>query len=209
MRDTSSSASTVSSVSRLEQAYHSPTADPTRGAPSLLVPHLTTLKPTEVQLDNLLHVLFERGAGEAELGAYQDTWDDLEAKARAMYKRTATDVGGMWRVWKKGALMSSFPSMSSRHWGMRAIARWVLAVGGEMLISRYMGYGLWRHPWRIRYRIASSIWSPPDDTQRTKTVQPDWPNWLIGNVCPHPIRSKKTEARVVTVLMRCQTRWWM
>ncbi|WWC88996.1 uncharacterized protein L201_003913 [Kwoniella dendrophila CBS 6074] len=61
------------------------------GAPSLVSSHLSTLKLSEIQLDNLLHVFSERGSAESLLGNNQETWNDHLKKSGDMYQRTAID----------------------------------------------------------------------------------------------------------------------
>lgn len=64
------------------------------GAPSLYLPHLSKLDLAEIQLDNLLHVVSERGGMEAHLAASElsEAWITVTGKAEAMYSRSATDV---------------------------------------------------------------------------------------------------------------------
>lgn len=62
------------------------------GAPPLVESHLTTLKPTEIQLDNLQHVFLERGAGEVIVGRTEKIWESQIDAAKKMYTRTKADV---------------------------------------------------------------------------------------------------------------------
>ncbi|WRT66679.1 uncharacterized protein IL334_003639 [Kwoniella shivajii] len=61
------------------------------GAYSLIPPHLSSLKISEIQLDNLLHIFTERGASESILGNNQEIWNDHMKKAGDMYQRTSID----------------------------------------------------------------------------------------------------------------------
>nr|ODN99855.1 hypothetical protein L204_02295 [Cryptococcus depauperatus CBS 7855] len=61
------------------------------GAPSLIPVHLEKLGLTEIQLDNLLHVILERGGGEAVIARNIDTWSSHVDQAIAMYQRVASD----------------------------------------------------------------------------------------------------------------------
>jgi N-terminal acetyltransferase B complex non-catalytic subunit len=61
------------------------------GAPALLVSSLEHIQPTEIQLDNLLHVYTERGT-DAVLGQTGSIWEMYADKAKLMYKRSASDV---------------------------------------------------------------------------------------------------------------------
>lgn len=63
-------------------------------APALYIPHLAKLDLTEIQLDNLLHIVSERGGLEARVAgpAVAKAWGDVVAKAVTMYSRSATEV---------------------------------------------------------------------------------------------------------------------
>ena len=61
----------------------------------MLAGPLTALKPTEVQLDNLLHPFIERGAGNCVLGQTRAVWTMYADKAEQMRKRTAVDVSSL------------------------------------------------------------------------------------------------------------------
>lgn len=63
-------------------------------APALYLPHLAKLDLTEIQLDNLLHIVSERGGLEARLAGPMaaKTWGDIVAKAATMYQRSVTEV---------------------------------------------------------------------------------------------------------------------
>ncbi|WWC69868.1 uncharacterized protein I206_103811 [Kwoniella pini CBS 10737] len=61
------------------------------GASSLIAPHLTSLKISEIQLDNLLHVFTERGAAESIYSNNQEIWTDHMKKSGEMYQRTSID----------------------------------------------------------------------------------------------------------------------
>lgn len=63
-------------------------------APGAYVPHLAKLNLSEIQLDNLLHVVSERGGVEARAGGKDvaKAWSDIVEKASLMYTRGATDV---------------------------------------------------------------------------------------------------------------------
>jgi N-terminal acetyltransferase B complex non-catalytic subunit len=64
-------------------------------APALYIPHLAKLDLTEIQLDNLLHIVSERGGLEARVAgpAVAKAWGEVVAKAVTMYSRSATEVG--------------------------------------------------------------------------------------------------------------------
>ena len=62
------------------------------GAPSLVAAPLSAIKPTEIQLDNLLHSLFERGATDALVGQTTAVFRTYADQANSMYKKSATDV---------------------------------------------------------------------------------------------------------------------
>ncbi|KAK4685849.1 N-terminal acetyltransferase B complex non-catalytic subunit, partial [Tremellales sp. Uapishka_1] len=62
------------------------------GAPTLLHSHLTAIKPAEIQHDNLMHSVFERGSSDVVSGKLQKVWSDQSDLAEAMYKRSAVDL---------------------------------------------------------------------------------------------------------------------
>lgn len=61
------------------------------GAPVLYAPHLKKLSLSEIQLDNLMHVVSERGALEAHAVGIS-LWQELADRATDMYGRSVTDV---------------------------------------------------------------------------------------------------------------------
>lgn len=61
------------------------------GAPGLYALHLKKLSLSEIQLDNLLHVVSERGALEAHAAGIA-LWQDHADRATDMYGRSVTDV---------------------------------------------------------------------------------------------------------------------
>ncbi|WVF71131.1 hypothetical protein IAT40_005928 [Kwoniella sp. CBS 6097] len=81
------------------------------GAPSLISPHLKALNLSEIQLDNLLHVLTERGASEVLLAGEQALWSDQTDKAVGMYKRTATDFPEYVKECLTNETYSKIPSL--------------------------------------------------------------------------------------------------
>jgi N-terminal acetyltransferase B complex non-catalytic subunit len=67
------------------------------GAISLVKPILEDLKPSEVQLDTLLHIWIEGGATDAILaptpkGVEVSAWDQWTAAMERMHNKSATDV---------------------------------------------------------------------------------------------------------------------
>ncbi|BEI85550.1 hypothetical protein CcaverHIS002_0509510 [Cutaneotrichosporon cavernicola] len=85
------------------------------GAPALYAPHLKQLSLSEVQLDNLLHVVSERGSLEAHAAGIT-LWEELEGRATEMYGRSVTDLPN----YIKQALQHE--TYSKVH-GMRALIR--------------------------------------------------------------------------------------
>ncbi|GMK53932.1 hypothetical protein CspeluHIS016_0105180 [Cutaneotrichosporon spelunceum] len=85
------------------------------GAPALYEPHLKQLSLSEIQLDNLLHVVSERGALEAHAAGIS-LWQELESRATDMYGRSVTDLPN----YIKQALQHE--TYSKVH-GMRALIR--------------------------------------------------------------------------------------
>ncbi|KAL1411365.1 mitochondrial distribution and morphology [Vanrija albida] len=61
-------------------------------APAMYIPHLDKLGLSEIQLDNLAHVLIERGGLEARIGGSAKQWGQTATKAAVMYQRSATDL---------------------------------------------------------------------------------------------------------------------
>lgn len=62
-------------------------------APAMYVAHLDKLGLSEIQLDNLAHVMIERGGAlEARIGGAAKQWGEMAAKAALMYQRSATDL---------------------------------------------------------------------------------------------------------------------
>lgn len=63
-----------------------------QGSASTLTDEKLYLSPSEIQLDTLLHLSVERGAGEAYAKTLRPDWQAEVQKAARMYKRTASDV---------------------------------------------------------------------------------------------------------------------
>jgi hypothetical protein len=68
-----------------------------KGALSLVKPLLEDLKPSEVQLDTLMHIWIEGGATDAHLapnprGTEVSAWERWTASMERMYNRSSTDV---------------------------------------------------------------------------------------------------------------------
>lgn len=68
-------------------------------APALYAPHLKKLSLSEIQLDNLLHVVSERGALEASAAGCR-LWQDHADRATDMYGRSVTDVSPVAWSWR-------------------------------------------------------------------------------------------------------------
>ncbi len=68
------------------------------GAPSLIAAPIAWLKPAEIQLDNLLHSLSERGSTDVLLGQITAVFRKHAEQANAMYKKSATDVSWLNRL---------------------------------------------------------------------------------------------------------------
>ncbi|WVW84264.1 hypothetical protein I302_106294 [Kwoniella bestiolae CBS 10118] len=81
------------------------------GVPSLVSPHLTQLKLSEIQLDNLLHVFTERGACESILGGNQDLWTDHMKRSGDMYQRTSVDFPEYIKECLSNETYSKIPSI--------------------------------------------------------------------------------------------------
>jgi hypothetical protein len=83
------------------------------------------MKPSESQLDTLLHIWVEGGATDALLapspkGQAPSAWDEWTFAMERMYSRTATDVCPLEIPLpsckaRKRILTSSHPNMSSKH----------------------------------------------------------------------------------------------
>lgn len=69
------------------------------GAAPLYFDHLKKLSLSEIQLDNLLHVVTERGALEAQASGKLTQWEDPANRATDMYGRSVTDVSAATQ-WK-------------------------------------------------------------------------------------------------------------
>ena len=62
------------------------------GTPSLIVAPLSALKPVEIQLDNLLHPLFERGSTDHASGQTTAIFATYAEKANSMHRKAAIDA---------------------------------------------------------------------------------------------------------------------
>ncbi|CAK9781194.1 hypothetical protein CC85DRAFT_331142 [Cutaneotrichosporon oleaginosum] len=85
------------------------------GAPGLYAQHLKKMSLSEIQLDNLLHIVSERGGIEADAAGIA-LWTELEGRATDMYGRAVTDLPN----YIKQALQNE--TYSKVH-GMRALIR--------------------------------------------------------------------------------------
>nr|XP_018262725.1 uncharacterized protein I303_04205 [Kwoniella dejecticola CBS 10117]OBR84883.1 hypothetical protein I303_04205 [Kwoniella dejecticola CBS 10117] len=85
------------------------------GAPSLVGPHLTALKISEIQLDNLLHIFTERGAAESLLGENREIWSDHAKKSGEMYLRTSVDFPEYVKESLSNETYSKIPSIQYIH----------------------------------------------------------------------------------------------
>ncbi|WWD03229.1 hypothetical protein V865_001280 [Kwoniella europaea PYCC6329] len=81
------------------------------GAPSLTATHLNSLKLSEIQLDNLLHIYTERGACESLLGANEGLWNDHMKKSGDMYQRTLVDFPEYIKECLSNETYSKIPSI--------------------------------------------------------------------------------------------------
>ncbi|OCF74339.1 hypothetical protein I204_04710 [Kwoniella mangroviensis CBS 8886] len=81
------------------------------GAPSLIGPHLSSLKLSEIQIDNLLHIYTERGACESLLGANEELWNDHMKKSGDMYQRTLVDFPEYVKECLSNETYSKIPSI--------------------------------------------------------------------------------------------------
>ncbi|WOO81229.1 N-alpha-acetyltransferase 25, NatB auxiliary subunit [Vanrija pseudolonga] len=62
-------------------------------APAMYIAQLDKLGLSEIQLDNLAHVMIERGGAlEARIGGAAKQWHEMSTKAALMYQRSATDL---------------------------------------------------------------------------------------------------------------------
>jgi hypothetical protein len=76
------------------------------GAVSLVKPLLEDLKPSEVQLDTLMHIWIEGGATDAHLapnprGTEISVWEKWTAAMERMYNRSSTDVSSTSVTYEK------------------------------------------------------------------------------------------------------------
>jgi hypothetical protein len=91
------------------------------GALSLVKPLLEDLKPSEVQLDTLMHIWIEGGTTDAHLapnprGVEISAWEKWTAAMERMYNRSSTDAS--FTCVDYGKLMVSYQNTSNRHLNM-------------------------------------------------------------------------------------------
>ncbi|WVQ83099.1 hypothetical protein IAT38_005237 [Cryptococcus sp. DSM 104549] len=110
------------------------------GAPSLIVPHLTRLDVSEIQLDNILHVVLERGGGEAAVGKLSEVWAKHVKKATDMYARSATDLPEYVKECLNNETYSKIPSIQYLDKSLRT------SLSHRMLVIEQARYALQTAP---------------------------------------------------------------
>ncbi|WWD16993.1 hypothetical protein CI109_101429 [Kwoniella shandongensis] len=134
------------------------------GAFSLVPSHLSALKLSEIQLDNMFHVVLERSGGESVVGDNQEVWMGHVKKASDMYKRTDLDFPEYVKECLSNETYSKIPSI-----------RYLKVSLSTSLSFRILSIEKARYALHIGAGISDSLLALLDRAVREKSV--DLRNW--------------------------------